>query len=100
MLGQTLVERHLASAGADAWQERLTAVGVPCGPINDIAQGFALSERLGLHPIVEIADARRDTPQRQVASPCSLSRTPVAYRSAPPRVDEDRESVLSLLGRS
>ena len=27
---------------------RLSALGVPCGPINDLAQAFALAERLGL----------------------------------------------------
>ena len=36
--------------------------------------------------------------QRQVANPLSYSATPVEYRTAPPRVDEDRAEVLALLG--
>ncbi|MBI1351637.1 MAG: CoA transferase [Actinomycetales bacterium] len=88
---------RLASAGADSWQERLTAAGVPCGPINDIAQGFALAERLGLEPIVEIDDGRRSQPQRQVANPVRYSATPPSYASAPPDVDEDRDHVLALI---
>jgi crotonobetainyl-CoA:carnitine CoA-transferase CaiB-like acyl-CoA transferase len=94
---KALIERHLSTGGADHWQERITAAGVPCGPINDIAQGLDLADRLGLDPIVEIDDPRRATPSRQVANPVSYSRTPASYRSAPPDVDEDRAAVLALL---
>lgn len=72
------LERLLASAGADEWQERLTAAGVPCGPINDIAQAFALAERLGLAPVATAGD----TPT--VANPIRLSETPATYRLGPP----------------
>ncbi len=92
------LERLLAHAGADHWQETITAAGVPCGPINDLEQGFALAERLGLGSIVELSDARRGDVHRQVANPAQLSRTPASYRSAPPEVDEDRAAVLALLG--
>ncbi len=92
------LETALAARSADDWQESITSAGVPCGPINDIAQGFALAERLGLHPVVELEDPRRDGLQKQVANPLSYSATPVAYRSAPPLVDEDRAAVLTLLG--
>lgn len=95
---KALIEERLATASADAWQERITAAGVPCGPINDIAQGFALAERLGLEPVVAIDDPRRDHRQRQVANPIAYSATPVTYRTAPPAVDEDRAAVLALLG--
>ena len=98
---KALIEERLSTDGADAWQERITAAGVPCGPINDIAQGFALAERLGLTPVVDIDDPRRASPQPQVANPVSYSLTPPTYRSAPPDVDEDRAAVLALLaGRS
>lgn len=97
---KVLIESHLTTQGADAWQESLTAVGVPCGPINDIAQGFALAERLKINPVIDLDDPRRDAPQRQVANPVTYSQTPAHYRSAPPDVDEDRAAVLALLGRS
>ena len=71
------LEALLAAAGADEWQSRLTAVGVPCGPINDLAQAFALAERLGLEPIVHVDG----TPS--VAHPIRLSETPATYRTAP-----------------
>ena len=74
---------------ADNWFTRLTAVGVPCGPLNDLADAFALAERLGLNPVVEVDDPRRDAPVRQVANPIRLSATPPTYRTAPPRLNED-----------
>ncbi len=95
---RSLLDAALATRGADDWQRRLTEAGVPCGPINDIAQGFELAEQLDLAPIVEIHDARRSSPQRQVSNPASYSRTPPTYRSAPPEVGEDRDTVLAFLG--
>ena len=83
----------LATGSADEWFEKLTAQGVPCGPLNDIADAVALAERLGLNPVVEIDDPRRDRPVRQVANPIRLSATPASYRSAPPRLGEDTPAV-------
>ncbi|MDV7241289.1 MULTISPECIES: CoA transferase [Rhodococcus] len=79
----------LSAGSADEWFEKLTAQGIPCGPLNDIADAVALAERLGLNPVVEIDDPRRDTPVRQVANPIRLSATPARYRSAPPLLGED-----------
>ena len=80
------------------WFDVLSAAGVPCGPINDMAGAFDLAERLGLAPVVEIDDPRRSAPARQVRDPLQLSETPPTYRSAPPRLGEDTESVLQELG--
>jgi crotonobetainyl-CoA:carnitine CoA-transferase CaiB-like acyl-CoA transferase len=79
---------------ADAWFTTLSAAGVPCGPINDVADAFAFAERVGLHPVVEVDDPRRDAPIRQVANPIRLSATPARYRTAPPRLGEDAAAVL------
>ena len=92
-----LLEGLLAARGADDWQAALTAAGVPCGPINDVAQGVALAADLGLGPVVALADSRRPQPVAQVANPVRYSRTPADYRTAPPEVGEDREQVLALL---
>ncbi len=84
------ITRLLAADTADAWYSRLTAAGVPCGPLNDLADAFALAERLGLDPVVEIDDPQRDAPARQAANPIRLSATPARYRTAPPLLDERR----------
>jgi len=75
------LEGVLGTRGADAWFDRLSAAGVPCGPINDLGQAFALAERLGLAPVVETDGVRT------VAHPVGLSATPAAYRLAPPSLD-------------
>lgn len=67
-----------ASRTADEWTERLAARGVPAGPINSLPDAFALAERLGLDPVVELAGSR------SVANPLRFSATPVEYVSPPP----------------
>ena len=69
---------RLGTLGAEQWFERLSAVGVPSGPINDIEAAFALAERLGLAPVATVEG------EPTVANPIRLGRTPVSYRTAPP----------------
>ena len=77
------LEVLMAPSGADEWQRRITQAGVPCGPINDLAQAFALASSLGLQPIVEVDG----TPT--VAHPITLSQSPATYRSGPPDLPSD-----------
>ena len=78
-----LLAACLRTRGADEWWALLTPAGVPCGPINDLAAAFALAERVGLEPVVEIP-REGAAAARQVASPVTLSVTPASYRLAPP----------------
>ena len=75
-----LIEPALKAAGADHWYGRLTAVGVPAGPINDVAEAFAFARSLGMQATVEVPGGTAP----QVANPVSMSVTPVTYRSGPP----------------
>ena len=76
--------RLLSADTADGWFPRFTAVGVPCGPVNDLGDAFALAEKLGLDPVAQIDDPVRATPVPTVANPIRLSATPPTYRTAPP----------------
>ena len=75
------------------WVAQLEAVGVPCGPINDLAQVFA-------DPQVQARGLAMQLPHvlaglvPQVASPIRLSKTPVEYRNAPPLLGEHTRQVL------
>ncbi|QGZ47460.1 CoA transferase [Streptomyces sp. QHH-9511] len=89
-----LLSRPLAERTADSWFEGLTAVGVPCGPINDLAAAFDLADRLGLAPRVPAGAAGA----AQVANPIALDVTPPVYRCAPPRLGEHTEALLAELG--
>jgi len=81
-----ILERRLATRGAVDWFEALTEVGVPCGPINTIDGGFAMAERFGLDPIVEVGEGDRAVPTTR--HPIRFSATPAAYRLPPPELDE------------
>lgn len=81
------LEAALATAPASAWAERLSAVGVPAGQVNDLAGAFALADRLGLEPIVELTDADGTTVPLP-RNPVDLSRTPPRHELAPPPIGD------------
>ncbi|NUR28439.1 MAG: CoA transferase [Catenulispora sp.] len=82
---------RLATASAADWTTALTAAGVPCGPINDLAGAFALAESLGLEAAVDVEGVR------QSAHPVRFGATPASYRTAPPALDADGDAVRTWL---
>ncbi len=82
------------------WVDELEAAGVPCGPVNDLAQVFADPQVLARGLAIELPHALGGR-VAQVASPIRLSETPVEYRRAPPLLGEHTAQVLqALLGMS
>jgi crotonobetainyl-CoA:carnitine CoA-transferase CaiB-like acyl-CoA transferase len=81
------LEARLGERPASYWVTALTAAGVGAGQVNDIAGAFALAQRLGLEPIIEIPRADGGV-ARLTRNPIGLSATPVSYRSAPPGLPE------------
>jgi len=77
------LEDRLRTGPVADWTERLAAVRVPAGRVNDIAAAFELASGLGLDPVVAI-EREHGGEVRLPASPLRLSRTPVSYRLAPP----------------
>jgi len=75
------------------WVSQLEAAGVPCGPINDLAQMFQDPQVLARGLAVSMPHALAGAVP-QVASPIRLSETPVEYRRAPPLLGEHTEAVL------
>lgn len=93
-----LMNAFTVTRTTQAWIADLEAVGVPCGPINNLEQVFA-------DPHVQAREIRQtlDHPTLgqvpSVASPIRLSKTPVQYRMAPPLLGEHTHDVLcNLLG--
>jgi crotonobetainyl-CoA:carnitine CoA-transferase CaiB-like acyl-CoA transferase len=85
-----LLER-LATRNATEWFDALVAVGVPCGPINTIDGGFAMAERFGLDPIVEVGGVPT------TRHPIRFSATPVEYELPPPSLDEHGDEIRKWL---
>ena len=75
------------------WVAQLEAVGVPCGPINDLAQVFADPQVRARGLAMQLPHALAGLVP-QVASPIRLSVTPVEYRNAPPLLGEHTQQVL------
>ena len=82
------------------WNARLAVAGVPCAPINDIAQVFE-------DPQVQHRGLRVEMPDPAagkaafVASPLRFSGSPVEYQLPPPLLGEHNEEVFNdLLGVS
>jgi len=95
-----LIRQVTVSRATADWMAALVAAGVPCSPVNDLAQVFA-------DPQVVARGLRMELPHPlaglvpQVANPIRLSVTPVSYRQAPPLLGEHTEWVLSnVLGLS
>lgn len=85
--------RIFAARTMRQWLDALERAGVPCGPINTIADVFA-------DPQVQARGVRLDLPHPavgsvpSVANPIKYSATPISYRSAPPMLGADTDEVL------
>ncbi|MDG6404376.1 CoA transferase, partial [Pseudomonas quasicaspiana] len=75
------------------WVSELEAAGVPCGPINDLAQVFDDPHVRARGLVTSLPHALAGSVP-QVASPIRLSATPVEYRHAPPLLGEHTCEVL------
>lgn len=92
MLNATL-NAALKAQTADYWQREFQRVGVPAGPVNDIAQAFALAQSLGLDPIRQVELSSQTS--RTVAHPATFSETSVRYEHSAPTLDADGDALRS-----
>jgi crotonobetainyl-CoA:carnitine CoA-transferase CaiB-like acyl-CoA transferase len=89
-----LLEELLRTRDSLDWLSALEAVGVPCGPINDLEAVFA-------DPHVQARNIRQDLPHPvlgtvpTVASPIRYSETPLVHDAAPPTLGQHTDAVLT-----
>jgi crotonobetainyl-CoA:carnitine CoA-transferase CaiB-like acyl-CoA transferase len=89
------LEERLSTRPSAYWVAALQEAGVPCGPVNSVAEALALAGRLGLDPVVPQPRAGEEI--RTIASPLDLSDTPVTYRTPPPRLGEHTDDIVDWL---
>lgn len=93
-----VLEEAFRTRTRDAWIDALEACGVPCGPINDVAQAFGSEHARARESVRRIAHPLAGT-SPSVASPLRLSATPVEYDVPPPLLGEHTHELLDgLLG--
>jgi crotonobetainyl-CoA:carnitine CoA-transferase CaiB-like acyl-CoA transferase len=73
----------------------LNKAGVPCGPINSIAEGVQLAERLGLQPRVTLGEGDREVDL--VRNPITFSEAAPKYTAPPPELGEHTDAIRAWL---
>ncbi|HEU5436249.1 MAG TPA: CaiB/BaiF CoA-transferase family protein [Telluria sp.] len=82
------------------WIARLEAVGVPCGPINDIADVFDNEQVIARGIAVDLPHPTAGK-VTLVRSPMKMSATPVGASTAPPLLGQHTDEVLrEVLGKN
>jgi crotonobetainyl-CoA:carnitine CoA-transferase CaiB-like acyl-CoA transferase len=99
VLGSLLADIFQQRSTTD-WVAQLDAAGVPCGPINDIAQVFADPQVLARGMKIEI-DHALGVKAPLVRNPMRFSATPLEFKVAPPTLGQHNDEILrERLGRS
>jgi crotonobetainyl-CoA:carnitine CoA-transferase CaiB-like acyl-CoA transferase len=88
-----LLEAIVGEKPAAFWADRLEAAGVPCGPINSIAQALADPQALARGLRIDLPHPTAGTVPL-VGTPIRMSDSPPAYRRPPPLLGEHTEEVL------
>ncbi|WP_153099756.1 CaiB/BaiF CoA transferase family protein [Paraburkholderia hayleyella] len=93
-----LLAAMVQEASKHHWITTLEAAGVPCGPINDLAEVFSNEQVLARGLQVDLPHPGGGT-VRLVRNPVNMSETPPETRSHPPLLGEHTERILQdLLG--
>ncbi len=101
--GQRVVHRDMLVAKVAAllerqdtrhWIEKLRAAGVPCGPINDVAQVFEEAQVVQRELRISLPHSRAGAAPG-VRNPIRYSRTPLEYELAPPVLGEHTDQILA-----
>jgi crotonobetainyl-CoA:carnitine CoA-transferase CaiB-like acyl-CoA transferase len=88
-----LIAEALQRDKTAAWIERLRAAGVPCGPINSVAEALNDPHTLA-RGMVRTVNHPKVGELKTVGIPFRFSDTPPSIRRAPPTLGEHTEEVL------
>lgn len=92
-----LLTKQLAKHTTEHWLSILKKHNVPCAPVNNMAQVFAMPQVQKRNMQIQMSHSLSQVPIDLVGSPLKLSETPVSYRHAPPTCGQDTDTVLQEL---
>ena len=92
------IESVLKTNTTDHWIAVVSKGGVPCGPINNIAQAIEHPQVAARNMLVDVPDGSGGT-LKLAGNPLKMSAFPdPTTRPAAPDLDSDRDAILSYLG--
>jgi CoA:oxalate CoA-transferase len=94
-----IVGGKLAGNTTAYWVETLNAAGVPCGPVNSVADVFADPQIQAQQMVIDV-DHPGHGLVRMLGFPIKLSETPCRVRRSAPRLGEHSDEVLAELDYS
>lgn len=92
-----LLQAALHARDRSAWLSELEAAGIPCGPVNDIADVFADVQVRARGMVTSLAHPHAAA-LPVLNSPIRLSATPVEHRHAPPLLGQHTDEILREAG--
>ncbi len=91
-----MIDEYTSKKPSAHWLECLEAAGVPCGPVNDLAQTFSDPQIKHREMAVNLPHRlAKETGVNLIGNPLNFSETPVTYAKAPPVRAEDTRAILS-----
>jgi CoA:oxalate CoA-transferase len=95
---KTEIESELKKQPTAAWIERFERAGIPCGPINNVAQALAHPQVAARNMLITVEDPVAGT-LKLAGNPLKLSAFPDPPTRPPaPTLDADRAKLLKELG--
>jgi CoA:oxalate CoA-transferase len=92
------IESVLKGGTTSHWLELLGKAGIPCGPINNVAQAIAHPQVAARNMLVEVPDGSGGT-LKLTGNPLKMSAfADPKTRRAAPDLDADRAAILSYVG--
>ncbi|MDA8520178.1 CaiB/BaiF CoA transferase family protein [Acidovorax sp. NCPPB 4044] len=90
------IEARLLSASRGHWLALCEARGIPCGPVNNLADVFADPHVVARGSTLTMpCEWASGGDIKLLANPLKMSETPASYRIPPPRLNEHEDSILA-----
>src|SRR5260370_29933141 len=89
-----LINEALSHDGADAWLDKLKAVGVPCGKINSVADALDDPHTVA-RAMIETVEHSTIGGLKMLGIPFKFSDTACSVRRAPPTLGQHSDEILN-----
>jgi succinate--hydroxymethylglutarate CoA-transferase len=89
-----LIAQALKGGKTAGWNEKLRAVGVPCGPINSVADALD-NPHTAAREMVRTVKHPKAGDLKMLGIPFRMSSTPPSIRRAPPLLGEHTDEILT-----